>query len=301
MSQAEPQVNPPAVAIIETDAFCEGCGFNLHTQNVWRDERLGISVCRCPECGRHHAAGMRTTAGSAWARRAALAGLVAWLVVQLAFVVGVFFSFVGFSAAASDGLVTQEHMTLDGRPVQFRQVTTSTVPGWEFSLGLDQPFNFPAEQVVYGKRLAPWLLGKPMGEGDYRFATPLQALLIALVFAALTVSAGVALVSISWFWRRGMKWLWLLLPALSTLLVIALVTQDTRSGISWTGAKYGGQAVEAKLMAAVGALITVGLAIGLAIGLPVARLAVSVFVPPKARQIFAFLWHCEGKTMPAQS
>ena len=95
MSQAD-ALTP--IAVIETDAFCEDCGFNLRTQKVWRDERLAISVCRCPECGRHHAAGMRTTAGSAWARRAALGGLVVWLIVQLAFVVGVFFAFVGFAA-----------------------------------------------------------------------------------------------------------------------------------------------------------------------------------------------------------
>jgi hypothetical protein len=292
MSQAEPQT---PVAVIETDAFCEDCGFNLRTQKVWRDERLSISVCRCPECGRHHAAGMRTTAGSAWARRAALGGLVVWLIVQLAFVVGVFFSFVGFSAAASEGLISTDHMTLDGRPVLIRNATTTI---FEFSLGEDQPYNLPASEVVYGRRLAPWLLGQPLKDGDYRFATPLQAASIAGIFAILTLAAGVAFASLSWYWRRGMKWLWLLLPALSTLFVITLVTQDYNRGRAWTGVPWSNSMVEAKLMAAVGVLIAITMAIGLAIGLPVARFVISVFIPPKSRQLFAFLWHCEGKTMP---
>jgi hypothetical protein len=287
------------VAVIETDAFCEGCGFNLRTQAVWRDERLGISVCRCPECGRHHAAGMRTTAGSAWARRAALGGLLAWLIIQLLFVVGVFFSFVGFSAAADDGLVTRDHMTRDGRSVLVRNVPNTPNNAYEFSLGEDQPYTLPASEVIYGPRLAPWLLGKPMAAGEYRFVTPFQAMSIAAVFAVLTLAAGVALASISWFWRRGMKWLWLLLPALSTLFVVTLVSQSMQTSRIWTKVPIGGQGVEAKFMAAVGALIAIALAIGLAIGLPAARFIVSVFIPPKARQLFAFLWHCDGKMMPA--
>lgn len=293
MSQAD-ALTP--IAVIETDAFCEDCGFNLRTQKVWRDERLAISVCRCPECGRHHAAGMRTTAGSAWARRAALGGLVVWLIVQLAFVVGVFFAFVGFAAAASEGLVTADHMTLDGRPVMVRHIPTAP-PGYEFSLGEDQPFNIPASEVVYGKRVAPWLFGQQMKEGEYRFVTPIQAASIAAIFATLTLAAGVALASLSWFWRRGMKWLWLLIPALSTLLVVTLVSQENNNGSAWTKVPWSNSNVEAKLMAAVGVLLAITMAIGLAIGLPVARFVVSVFIPPKARQLFAFLWHCDGKTM----
>ena len=42
---------------IQTDTFCEGCGYNLFSQKVWIDERLGIPVTRCPECARHRAAG----------------------------------------------------------------------------------------------------------------------------------------------------------------------------------------------------------------------------------------------------
>jgi len=32
---------------LETDLFCQTCGYNLHGQPVSRDERLGILICRC--------------------------------------------------------------------------------------------------------------------------------------------------------------------------------------------------------------------------------------------------------------
>jgi len=41
----------PVIGHVQTDTFCEGCGYNLHTQAVVREARLGILICRCPECG----------------------------------------------------------------------------------------------------------------------------------------------------------------------------------------------------------------------------------------------------------
>src|SRR4029079_18116386 len=71
---------------LECDLFCENCGYNLHGQPVNRDERLGILLCRCPECGRFHPAGHRTTATSVWLSRLAAAFLALWVLI----VVGVF-------------------------------------------------------------------------------------------------------------------------------------------------------------------------------------------------------------------
>ncbi|MDB5300946.1 MAG: hypothetical protein JWO87_2609, partial [Phycisphaerales bacterium] len=55
--ESEAQVGP-VISNIHTDTFCESCGYNLHTQAVVRDERLGLLICRCPECGRWAAAGL---------------------------------------------------------------------------------------------------------------------------------------------------------------------------------------------------------------------------------------------------
>ncbi|HEY0008428.1 MAG TPA: hypothetical protein VGB55_06875, partial [Tepidisphaeraceae bacterium] len=76
------------VGVIETDTFCDGCSYNLRTQKVWRDPRLGIAICRCPDCGSHQAAGRSTSATNVWLRRLTTLALLAWVCVSLAFVAG---------------------------------------------------------------------------------------------------------------------------------------------------------------------------------------------------------------------
>jgi hypothetical protein len=78
-------------ARVEVDRYCEGCGYNMHTQAVKIDPRTGVPICRCPECGRFHAAGDSSTIGRVWLHRAARVALLTWLVVAwgsaLAFVI----------------------------------------------------------------------------------------------------------------------------------------------------------------------------------------------------------------------
>lgn len=291
----------PPVGVIETDAFCDGCGFNLHTQKVWRDDRLGLAVCRCPECGRHHAAGTRTTAGNAWLRRAALAGLIAWLILQLAFVAALFGGLVGVQAMANECLLTRDYMTRDGQPVDVRN--SGTAAQYARADIADAPFDLARAEVVYGKRLAPWLLGRATRDAEaYRFATPVEAAVCAAISAAVLLAASAVLASLSWFWRRGLMWLWLALPVTATLLVFFLIAEDGRPNLTYlNGVAHAGIGIEIKLATAVGVAFALVMALGLLIGRPIARLAVSVFVPPRARQLFAFLWHCDGKTMPRAS
>jgi hypothetical protein len=68
---------------IETDTFCQSCGYNLHTQNVIRDERLDILVCRCPECGRYASAGQATAASRLWLNRLGTTFLTGWVFLLL--------------------------------------------------------------------------------------------------------------------------------------------------------------------------------------------------------------------------
>src|SRR5438093_4740973 len=70
-------------ARLEVDVFCVECGYNLHSQTVVRDERLGIFVCRCPECGRFHPAGVGVTATTTWAARLATMLLAFWVLIVL--------------------------------------------------------------------------------------------------------------------------------------------------------------------------------------------------------------------------
>src|SRR5580700_5130530 len=80
-----PTSSPPMArhGQLEVDAFCAGCGYNLHGQVVSLDERLGFPICRCPECGRYHPAGAGVTANSVWLRRYAAVLLVCWVIFVL--------------------------------------------------------------------------------------------------------------------------------------------------------------------------------------------------------------------------
>jgi len=78
MTQVESEIGA-VVGTLQTDTFCEACGYNLHTQAVWKDERLGLLVCRCPECGRYCPAGHGSSAARTWLNRLATALLVWWV------------------------------------------------------------------------------------------------------------------------------------------------------------------------------------------------------------------------------
>jgi hypothetical protein len=101
----------PVVGHVQADAFCEGCGYNLHTQAVTRDERLGILICRCPECGRFSAAGNLTAARQVWLNRLGLGLLIAWI----GFLVVVFGLLTLFHGVMANGN-TQEAVTFEPLP-----------------------------------------------------------------------------------------------------------------------------------------------------------------------------------------
>src|SRR3954462_10568553 len=87
----EPIAEPPLPGLapqerhmrLQVDAFCVTCGYNLHSLEVVRDERLGIFICRCPECGRFHPAGVGVTAAKTWAQRSSAMLLVVWVMLAL--------------------------------------------------------------------------------------------------------------------------------------------------------------------------------------------------------------------------
>jgi hypothetical protein len=92
------------VGNVQVDAFCAHCNYNLFSQVVSRDERLGILVCRCPECGEFTAAGCMTTASQKLSQRLATGGLI----IYLGFLLGVF-------ALAAIALATAQGTYLEDR------------------------------------------------------------------------------------------------------------------------------------------------------------------------------------------
>ncbi|MCG3137027.1 MAG: hypothetical protein HJJLKODD_00868 [Phycisphaerae bacterium] len=73
----------PVIAHVETDRYCDYCGYNLNTQVVRRDPDLQLLLVRCPECGRLHPAGELLTSRYIWFRRWALSIAIVWIIILL--------------------------------------------------------------------------------------------------------------------------------------------------------------------------------------------------------------------------
>ena len=80
----------PAIAQVQTDRFCDHCGYNLHTQAIRREPRTQVLMIRCPECGRFHPASEAGVRLAVWSRRLASVAIVLWVlcVISLALTVG---------------------------------------------------------------------------------------------------------------------------------------------------------------------------------------------------------------------
>lgn len=91
-------------------------------------------------------------------------------------------------------------------------------------------------------------------------------------------------------WRRGLVFL---MPTLGCGIAMVAFTADPMTawirgwGQVRIGTAYG--------------LEIIGIAIGLAIGRPVIRFFLRLFLPPRVRQHFAFLWIVDGKKMKLES
>src|SRR3954470_4746813 len=108
-------------ARLETDTFCVECGYNLHSQAVERDERLGIFVCRCPECGAFHPAGTGITAVSTWMSRLATGLLIVWAIFVLHAIAWICFALGALPILHIDSFSYSAMVAPDGREVEWGQ------------------------------------------------------------------------------------------------------------------------------------------------------------------------------------
>ncbi|HVT82969.1 MAG TPA: hypothetical protein VHM90_20190 [Phycisphaerae bacterium] len=87
METLEKPLTGKLIGKVETDMFCAGCGYNLHMLDVTLDDRLGIPIVQCPECGKFHPAGIATGAGRVWLNRLASFLILHWVLFLTALLV----------------------------------------------------------------------------------------------------------------------------------------------------------------------------------------------------------------------
>jgi hypothetical protein len=293
MIETPTEQSPPLAPLqqhqqLQVDAFCANCGYNLHAQPVTRDPRLGIFICRCPECGQHHPAGVGVTAASVWASRLATALLVFWVLIVL----NAFF----WTAVALGALVithievftTTEMVAGDGREVEYIQITAATPTTGTQWVPVYKGTTQPAAEFHRVRTR------NVQADGDQRMWRSRYFAFNVVMAAATALVAGVLLVVFLWHWPRRRYALVMLLPFLAGAGALALMWV-----FDWEDAYRRLHGWMISCAAAYALFEAVFLLIGIAIGRPVARGLLRSFIPPKARQHFAFLWRIDGKTPPA--
>jgi hypothetical protein len=269
MTAIETEVGP-VVGKVQTDTFCPGCGYNLHTQAVLRDERLGILICRCPECGRFAAAGQTTTAARVWLNRLAGALLAGWICfVLLLFALCALFL----------GMLAYGH-TME--MTEFHQVTAPPAKNQAVALS-------PAPAVPRVYRYEYRIRQFAADDVDGRRQMITNQVILGCLAGALGMLTGVLFAALLWHVNGAARLLAFLPVAVGCGLVAFgwnndLMTAPIRDwGLRQIGFYF--------------LLESVAVGIGLLIGRPIARGLVRLLVPPKPRQHLAFLWIIDGKTM----
>jgi hypothetical protein len=250
--------------VIEIDTFCTGCHYNLHGQVVSIDERLGFPVCRCPECGRFHPAGVGVTASGVWLRRWAAGLLLIWVLMVIVGTLAIAGLMAGIDGSSIGEYETWHAATRE----EMAQAGVIVAGAGPFSVVEIRPWTSRLNQEDI-----PWL---PM-------------VLMSIGSCALGLIAGTLAVTFLWHWRRRRYLALLLLPLAPAVFVDTVFRLDTAFAL-----------VRVQCMQRIGwqvSAASVGVLLGIWFGRSVSRTIIRIIIPPKPRQALAFLWQVDGKTL----
>jgi hypothetical protein len=187
----QPDTGGTPLALIDLDRFCNHCGYNLRTLPVYRDDRTGIPVVRCTECGRYQAANDGATALRPWLNRLTALILWAWI---LAVIGGLFLIACG---EAGISLATLDELTEYGGYTT-QQVGPATVRTWA-SVG---PLQIDTEYKEYKLFITTILIASfviAFGGGLYLVVVFPHWPRLAYTAVALSLPLAVgAIVAVSW-------------------------------------------------------------------------------------------------------
>jgi hypothetical protein len=267
---------------LEVDAFCT-CGYNLHGQLVSLDERLGFPICRCPECGRYHPAGAGVTSRSLWLHRFAASLLALWVLVVLVICFLVTLAMAGMQGASVDDFTYQSFISPDGRPV-----TAGMLPN-----GRGYGYVITGTNIVVTNPILRRTTVRPpdfttlfMHSNNNR-----DLEMFILISSLLGFLLGILLVTFLWHWPRWRYIGAMLFPIIASgFTFFSFLTDDSYHPIrNW---------VIGRLLMML-AIQCAAVLLGVLLGRKISRTIARSIIPPKPRQMLAFLWIADGKLPPS--
>lgn len=273
------------LAYIEVDCFCGKCAYNLRGQPVRREPRTGLALAKCPECGSFQPAGQLATVLRPWLQRGATLVLMLWLLVCVWLMAMSLTGQVAVTGAAVDELGRIERRwryydewsgygpNYGRRPRNVIVESDSNVFQYSPSRQLrnaQRPYDYDLLQLPRQWWLLLWsALGGLLALG-----------LVSLVIWTLIFP----------HWRK----LWYVFIALLGPLAAMLIVTGVAlfGGFRWLPTGFEWVVVGCMTAGIAGGML------GVLIGRPTARGVVRVFLPPRLRGPFAYLWIADGRTPP---
>jgi len=257
----------PAVGSVELDRYCESCGYNLMRQAVRREPRTALLLVRCPECGGYTPANTLTTAHRAWFRGLAVLGWVLWVAAWV-FMIGMASLIL---AAMLPDAAWQRSAFEETDVIQHINGMTHYNQHRVISLGAWDQEMLMISGMIFGGFVL----------------TAIFLTTITTAFMPHWKRWGYVLFALGW-------------PIIALMISLAIfIPERTRwrnyydeiapEFISWL---YQYTIACVLLTAVSGALFAW-------LGRPLARVLVRLFVPPRQRGVFVYLWIVDGKTPPA--
>lgn len=267
-------VSTVPLACVELDRFCTGCGYNLRTLPVHRDQATDILLIRCTECGKFQPANDATTVARPWLHRISGIFLGVWMLVLTV----VFIQLNVLQGVISFG--TLEELTT-WREIDGSTTSASTAP---------RTITVNGMTIVYAGNVrirgnTSYIPSPRENFSDYGF---FMTLMISGSFLlAFIVSTGAVVVFPHWP-RVAYAAVALSMPVIIGGIVTYGWSQGAPLLLGW-GLRYTALHAGVQML---------GGLTGAFIGRSAARLVVRVFLPPGVRPRLAYLWHADGKPYP---
>jgi hypothetical protein len=211
-----------------------------------------------------------------WMQRLATMLLVLWVLIVLFAIFWIIMGLGAIQVGYAETFTYRRQESLDGRAVEWSQVPGA---GWQTVYkGTTQP-------VAQWRQIRT--LGPP-GPNEW-VPTKWDRLPFHLGAASLGFVTGMLMVMFLWHWKKSRYVLAMILPFVVAAFVCVIFSFDEEyAGIySWLlRVVFGYAALECAFMG-----------LGILLGRKIARGLLRMFVPPKPRQHFAFLWSIDGKKM----